>query len=638
MPLHSRTLFFVCFTLRPHSHLSACLPEPTIAQDSQSLKVHNLSNHFSDGSSPTSPTVEHGDSSMSSLRCATQAEVNTELNKLEGQGLFDCEDDSQPSEEDFGQLQVRCATYNDLITLNPQWQINETFAGLSSKSTQWMYNADRFPDRVIGMIRSTNLRTTTWSAFPFLNTPSHITDHDNPHIARILMKTKDLRPAPTSTETAMAGGIVQETSTDGSQLGGQNKLTKENTMVPQFPETKRDRSPDIWQTFHNILVQVCEHDTEYRTVPGSATKCLSRILQANPVPTELQEASTAWSRAIEDEAYDLANSILNHQDWQMHPNDAERAARSIIASIQDSMTSYVAHFYDYLAEASLRITLEEVNGLLNMLCLQDSVIERKLYNWVHFRLQARYSVVLDEVTERRIVTMVLLGAVKEDETAAESLKRLKECFIQLQQDKFAGVDRSVAPPRAWVENALATLRTERSKYGVYLRSIAIQSKRTWYAEAATTATKTIDPAAKALPASPVAMKPSSAGSTGLTVRKARAQSPEKLLLSKTSKSHLPTPIVNTVAPLPDRSTSTNPVRAERSTTNPYQTRTSLSETIRDDGSPTSTRVPSDMSILERGTLRTPRHPSGSSIMTTASNPGKLKRGLSKITRFGRDAK
>lgn len=250
---------------------------------------------------------------------------------------------------------------------------------------------------------------------------------------------------------------------------------------------------DLWSTLQSIVRDICEQQPSYRSVSKSAVNCMRDIILQHPMPAAFtSDNSEAWASAMKQETDDIAHEMLVSQDWQGTSSDANLAAENIVKDMKDDMDRYIACYHTLLADASLKLILEKVGGLLRFISLPESIIEEYLLNFVHYKIQARLLIMdesparsalarLDSIYEGEMIPLLLLDALRYDEAATYGIDALNRSFDTFEDEFFLTVfDPAVAMPKDRVEAAIQALKFSRSKYSVYLRAIATNALTTFH--------------------------------------------------------------------------------------------------------------------------------------------------------------
>jgi len=253
------------------------------------------------------------------------------------------------------------------------------------------------------------------------------------------------------------------------------------------PKLSRQRPPE-WIRLRELLAEDCSGSVKSRVFGGATKEQLCLILRAKPLPAVFRRDEESWQHVLEHEYEAFGDLILESQEDDLKsvfPHDGKRAGKHIESEIHGAMPTLLAWFHTKLIDTSLEMSMQSRAGgsLVNFLRLPSCIIETELFDWVRFHIRARALTPEDDKLEHvfadlpdsscsSIVPYILIGALclNTDDTAAEAIDRLKDCFEDVCANRFRMLkDRNV--PRSWVERATCCLKTIDSMYVIYLESL-----------------------------------------------------------------------------------------------------------------------------------------------------------------------
>jgi len=376
-------------------------------------------------------------------------------------------------------------------------------------------------------------------ALPFLEQTSNIvTDTDtNPHFARILRNTTNIRPtlAPKEPEvnettstlkheastprssssswyhgcTPASSGPPSTVSTPELNLRAPNVLQHENSVLDNMDSSSSINGPKSRISFRparsgtgmriehpgaeilwRYLTDAVRADTtlpsDSRKMSTTVVQCLCDVMLAVHMPAELlkllpddsgsvlmQQILKQWDFEVEEDASDLPD----YEDYTM-----------FMAALRSDLPKLCAGLHWYIADIVLRHTIERFGGILAMVLRNQTHIEQFVYVWVDLGIIAQLLTAdtseeenffqsIKESTKHYVIPLILLGACREYKSARESHDRLTAClefFLNQNEETFAPDDKLLVP-KDWIDDALEALANGVSRYAVYLRGVAQQA-------------------------------------------------------------------------------------------------------------------------------------------------------------------
>ena len=341
------------------------------------------------------------------------------------------------------------------------------------------------------MLADELLQATMINALPFMHQTSNVITDTNPHLARILQNTQNIRQilalptgsevneltsifnheadAPCSSSSSSHNGWTpssSEASTtaptpelnlpvgSNSSCGDSNLNGPDSSSMVQGQMTRLSFHPAtsssgiriehpgaevLWQHLTDAVNAARTLPSKYRRFTTTMDQCLRDVILAERMPDQLLKILPQdFEVVLMTEGSNTAQQALDDLDLRLE-EDASNCEDYTMERLESKLPELCAALHWYIAESVLKQTIARFGGILALVLQDQNYIEEIVYVWLDFSINIRIIIAdtrieqnfcqrISEATKRYVVPLLLLGACREYKSAEESHERLHACL------------------------------------------------------------------------------------------------------------------------------------------------------------------------------------------------------------------